>query len=85
LRLTVASGVPSLRAAAERLPASTTTSRIDIASSRFIEVSEIWKDGSQFWRLLCFFERATFAGVQLAGPKPWKENTYVAHPNAGHN
>src|SRR4029077_17436120 len=36
LRLTVASGVPSLREAADRLPASTTARRTDIASRRSI-------------------------------------------------
>src|SRR6266404_3365622 len=35
-RLTVASGMPSLRDAAERLPASTAASRVDMDSSRSI-------------------------------------------------
>jgi hypothetical protein len=34
LRLTVASGVPRRRAAADKLPASTAATRIDIASKR---------------------------------------------------
>src|SRR4029453_8859530 len=58
------------RCAAERLPASPTASRIDIASSRPIDVSEIWKDSSQFWRLLCLFERATFAVSGYPGQNP---------------
>jgi hypothetical protein len=39
LRLTVASGVFNWRAAADRLPASTTTKKVDIASRRSIGAS----------------------------------------------
>src|SRR5262245_49657589 len=46
LRLTVARGMPSRRAAAERLPSSTAASRIDIDSKRSIGPSEFWEDNS---------------------------------------
>ena len=50
-KLTVVSGVPRRRAAAERLPASATVTRIDIESRRSIVISEKWKEASHFYEI----------------------------------
>ena len=44
LRLTVASGTPKRRAAAERLPASTAATKSDMALRRSITSSRKWKE-----------------------------------------
>ena len=52
-RLTVASGVPSLREAADRLPASTTASNVVIASSRsMLELSILRKGGFHSYSII---------------------------------
>jgi hypothetical protein len=58
LRLTVASGIPSLRDAPERLPASTAASNVDMDSSRSMAYSIIWNDGSIYNSLLTIIGRA---------------------------
>src|SRR5580704_735073 len=62
-RLTVASGIPSLRDAPERLPASTAASNADMASSLSIYPSMVREDDSGFYGIVARDGRAYLHGL----------------------
>src|SRR5262249_60224635 len=76
LRLTVASGVLSARAAAERLPASTAVSRIDIDSKRSIDTFIIWKDSSRLYDLLRISGRSYLQAFGMNGRRTQAMSTH---------
>ena len=76
LRLTVASGIPSLRPAAEKLPVSTVATTIDIASKRSILILSYF--GNQFIKVKGLSKNlhsikvraSAFCGTTIRHPTP---------------
>src|ERR1700691_6691513 len=78
LRLTVGSGTPSLRPAAERLPASTAESKSDMASRRSTTLPK--SERKRFDNtILLFSVECHMFGVSANSSRPEEEPAHVPH------